>query len=421
MSETVTFLHAADLHLGTPFLGMRRVSERWADRLIRAIPEAFDRTIQAALDNDVDFVILSGDIFDAALPSYGDFMRFIDGVNRLGEAGIPVYFCTGNHDPYASWHKSFARLPENAFMFSASGPSYYCYEREGRPLVALMGRGFYHQAWTDDDKIEAGLTPRAARAALGIDPPFTVGVIHTGLDRDLSKAPVSPAALLSAQADYWALGHLHKPEIIDDADNPHVVYSGSIQGRSIQETGPHGVALVTLTTGQPNRLTFIPTASIAWEQPQVDVSSCGSISDIVERVRQVLLPLNAEDRCNEMIERVTLTGATPLHDLLQQPNMLNEVCQRINDEAPSFYCDAVIDLTTLPIDRAVLQSEGLFPAVFMTAVEHAMADPDQELAFLQREFAQRGFSLPRSLEHELPELTTEAESLVLDMLNGGRA
>ncbi|MGI6590066.1 MAG: metallophosphoesterase family protein [Eggerthellaceae bacterium] len=417
----MTFIHAADLHLGAPFLGLRHVSERWADRLIRAVPEAFDRLIQSALDHNVDFVLISGDLFDAAHPSYGEFMRFIDGVNRLGDAGIPVYFCTGNHDPYTAWRKSYASLPENAFMFSASRPSYFCYERAGEPLVALMGRGFYSQSWAADEKVEEGLTPAEAHRALGVDTPFTVGVIHTGLDRDPSKAPVSPAALLRTKTDYWALGHLHTPEIVDSTADPHIVYAGCIQGRAMNETGMHGIALVTLTTGQPNQLTFIPTASVVWEQPQVDVSSCESISDMVERVQSTLRQLNAQNHCNEMIERVTLVGATPIHELLQQPNMLDEVRQRINDEVVEFYCDAVIDKTSLPVNRAALRNEGLFPAVFMEAAERQMQEPDRELAFLQREFAQRGFSLPRSLEQELQELGADAESLVLDMLNGGRA
>ena len=48
MSERITFIHSGDIHLGAPFRGLRDLSPKWADRLTRAIPEAYDRVIDAA-------------------------------------------------------------------------------------------------------------------------------------------------------------------------------------------------------------------------------------------------------------------------------------------------------------------------------------------------------------------------------------
>ena len=64
MTESLTFLHAADLHLGAPFRGLAKVSPAWAARLVQAIPEAFDRVIDAAISRKVDFVVIAGDVFD---------------------------------------------------------------------------------------------------------------------------------------------------------------------------------------------------------------------------------------------------------------------------------------------------------------------------------------------------------------------
>ncbi len=91
MSKRVTFIHAADLHLGAPFRGLRALSTKWANRLLTAIPESYDRIIDAAIAREVDFVVMSGDIFDDARPSYGDYLHFFSGLERLDEAGIPVY------------------------------------------------------------------------------------------------------------------------------------------------------------------------------------------------------------------------------------------------------------------------------------------------------------------------------------------
>ena len=95
MSKSVTFIHASDLHLGAPFKGLRALSSAWADKLVKAIPEAYQRIIDESLAQQVDFVIFSGDIFDNARPSYADFSLFIEGLKRLDEAHIPVYFLHG--------------------------------------------------------------------------------------------------------------------------------------------------------------------------------------------------------------------------------------------------------------------------------------------------------------------------------------
>ena len=420
MTDTVTFIHTADLHLGAPFRGLHSVSEKWADRLIEAVPKAYDRMVDAALEHQVDFVIIAGDTFDEARPSYGDFMHFIDGLNKLGNAGIPVYLCTGNHDPYTSWRRGYTDLPQNAFMFSAARPGYFCFKRNGIPLVLLAGRGFYNQAWSSDESIATGITASDARAALGVSAPFAVGVIHTGLDRDVSKAPVTTAELLGAGMDYWALGHLHRPEVIDDPGNPHIAFSGCIQGRALNETGPHGVNLVTLRRGERNRVEFIPTASVVWERPNVDVTDAESLSDIVERIIARLYRLNGGSFCSRMIERVVLRGATSIHEALQRPGVLDDMRDRVNNEVPDFFCDAIVDATTIPLDKERLLGEGLFPATFMRAYEQVSADREAELSYLQDAFAEKGLSLPRFVEKRLDEIGAEAEDVVLDMLNGGR-
>ena len=64
MTESLTFLHTADLHLGAPFRGLAKVSPAWAARLVQAIAEAFDRVIDTAVSRKVDFVVISGDVFE---------------------------------------------------------------------------------------------------------------------------------------------------------------------------------------------------------------------------------------------------------------------------------------------------------------------------------------------------------------------
>lgn len=418
MADSVRFIHAADLHIGAPFRGLRGPSSRWADRLMEAIPRAWDRVVDAAVRNDVDFVVVAGDIFDAARASYRDYLRFFQGLVRLEEAGIASYLCTGNHDPYATWQQDFSLLPDHAVMLAADRPSFALHERDGRPLCVIGGRGYPNKVWANGEDIAAGITRAAGVEALGpraAEAPFSVGVLHTGLDFDLVKAPTSRRALLRAGFDYWALGHIHKHWVDDEAD-PRLVFSGCIQGRDIRETGRRGVSLVTLEEGAPNRVEFIPTASIVWQQVAVDASGCPTLPALVEKVMRELFAVNGRSSCEEMVTRITLTGASGLHEVLGRPGVLEDVRASINGAYPEFFCDALVDETTRPRDLEALRAEGLFPAVFLRAAEAVRADVDEERAYLQDEFLRHGIALPSAPSGQLDELAAEAQELVLDLL-----
>lgn len=419
MAEQLTFIHAADLHLGAPFLGLRTVSGEWAERMAESIPEAYERLIEAALERRVDFVVLAGDIFDEAHPSYGEYLRFVQGIERLGQAGIPVYFCTGNHDPYTSWQRDYGSLPANAHMFPAGEEAgFFLYERAGVPLAVLAGRGYYNQTWQQGADISAGLTRKAAEDALGVSTPFAVGVLHTGLDIDPTKAPVSPGKLRAMGMDYWALGHIHRP-LIDNSEDPRIAFSGCIQGRKIRDEGARGAYLVTLAEGQPNTVEFVPTASVVWERVSLDVSEARTLADLAQRAIGELFRLNGEAYCDEMIERIVLKGATPLHSLLQRPAVLEDVRRQINEAYSGFFCDALIDETRAPFERDKALAEGLFPATYLQVAQENSRARSEELSYLQQAFIDKGIGISDVSDELLARLEEDAESLVVDLLVHG--
>lgn len=399
--------------------GLRSVSPEFAERLSRAIPQAFDRLIDAAIRKRVDFVVLAGDIFDQAQPSYANFMQFIEGLRRLGEAGILVYMLTGNHDPYTRWRGDFADLPANVYMFPADKPGFVVHHRDGEPLVLLGGRGYYNHVVSDASDISEGITREAARQACGTDAPFAVGVLHTGLHLDPVKAPSDPAKLLRSGFDYWALGHIHH-SYVDSQENPRLVFSGCIQGRDIRESGARGCYLVTLEQGQPNRLDFIPLASIAWQMARIDVSDCATLSECHGAIMRELFRLNGLAQCEEMAERITLSGSTDLHATLAQPGVLEDLRKRINEEYPIFYCDALIDRTMPALDREALVKEGLFPSVVLGHSAGLIGDEIAAVAYLEEEFLNQGLTLPVSCVRGIGELQKQAEIEALDMLRGAK-
>lgn len=469
MARSIRFIHTADLHLGAPFSGLRTQSPRWANTLLTAIPTAFQRMIDVAITEAVDFVIIAGDIFDSARPSYADFALFMNGLQQLAAADIPVYCCTGNHDPLSSWSAEYGTLPSNTHLFSVETPSFFTFikgddgcDRHDRrddagdgvrgahnaasvpgthnvasvpsapgahsaasasdPIrVVLGGRGYYARSFPQDRDVSESITWANCCEALpgSYEPDFTIGVIHTGLNIDPTRSPVEPRELMRRGLDYWACGHIHQKVLIP-SDAPVIAFSGCPQGRAIQETGDHGILLVTLSDDEPNRVEFIPTAPVVWQRFEVDVSSCETITQIQEKIQAAQFALNARSHAQHMICRVRLIGTTALHAQLTD-QVREDIRHALNDSYDFFFIDAITGATRPPVDRATLEAEGLFPAVFMHTLDGKAASRAATVAELEQEFYQRGLTMPRGLADSLEGAMDEAETIVLDLLSDGAA
>ena len=124
MADDFTFLHAADLHLDSPLVGLSSRAPDLAARVGLASRRAFERLVDLALAERCGFVVLAGDCFDGDLRDYRTFLAFLAGMARLGEAGVAAYVVAGNHD---AGSRLFGRLGEarNVHVFPhdpAAGP-----------------------------------------------------------------------------------------------------------------------------------------------------------------------------------------------------------------------------------------------------------------------------------------------------------
>src|ERR1039458_8131175 len=93
-----SFLHAADLHLGSPFLGLSSADEDLAKRIASASRDAFEDLVSQAIDRLVSFLIISGDVYDGDWKDTTIGHFFNRQMGRLERAGIPVFTVKGNHD-----------------------------------------------------------------------------------------------------------------------------------------------------------------------------------------------------------------------------------------------------------------------------------------------------------------------------------
>lgn len=322
-----TFIHAADLHLDSPLLGLASKSQAFAERVAEASRQAFDNLIDLAISEQCRFVIFAGDVFDGDLRNFKAGLFFVDRLRRLGEAGIEVYMTLGNHDAENRFVKKLA-FSSNVHVFASHKAETI---EIGDLHVALHGRSFPQRDVTDN---LARTYPPPKPGA------FNIGVLHTAcVGREgphAAYAPCSVEQLVNHGYDYWALGHIHAREVLN-ARSPAVVYPGNIQGRSVRETGDKGATLVTVEDGATIGLEHRALDVVRWAHLLIDVSPAQSQSDLIALIRQRLVDAVETTGGRSLAARISLTGTTPLHaNLLLTQTSLREdieiVCTTLGEE-----------------------------------------------------------------------------------------
>ena len=299
------FIHAADIHLDSPLKGLAGQEGATAERIRAAPREAFEQLVGAAIDEEVDFLVIAGDLYDGDWRDYNTGLFGVGQMGRLTEAGIPACVLHGNHDAESRITKSLT-LPDNVHVFRAGKPSTI---RLDGPGVALHGQSFAERAET------ANL---ARNYPAPVDGAFNIGVLHTALDGRGGHETYAPCALTDLVGkgyDYWALGHVHRAEIVHE--RPHVIFPGNLQGRHVRETGPKGAVSVTVTDGEVAELEWRYCDVVRWAVIEVDAGGCDRLADVVDRMRAAVGEAVAEEADGRLLAcRVEIRGRAPVHERL---------------------------------------------------------------------------------------------------------
>ncbi len=388
------FLHTADIHLDSPLLGLSAYEGAPVDLLRTATRRAFSQLVDMAIEEDVDFVVIAGDLYDGDWRDYNTGLFFVREMGRLNQAEIPVFLVYGNHDAESEITKQLT-LPKNVKSFSAKKPETHRLEEID---VALHGQSFRSAATTEN-------------LAVGYPNPVTgclnIGVLHTALEGHAAHATYAPCSLAELQSkgyDYWALGHVH--EFAIHSEDPWVVFPGNLQGRHIRELGPRGAVMVSADSdGISLERVFVDV--VRWFHVEVDVSEAQTIDDVVtlvgERFDEVVAG-EAEDVT--IVARVTLTGRTSLHgDLFSLENQLRaEVLSQANAFGEEVLWVEKVRLDTSPqLDRDALKARSDAIADLQDMLDQAV-DDEAFIEDLADELQQLVNRSPRALFDAVPDL-----------------
>lgn len=298
------FLHAADIHLDSSLHGLEQYEGAPIDEIRSATRRAFDNLIELAIDEEVAFVLLAGDLYDGDWKDYNTGLYFVGCMVRLCEAGIRVFIVAGNHDA-ASQITKHLRLPDNVTLFSTKNPQQVILDDLN---VAVYGQGFATRAVTDD---LSRTYPQGNPQLLNI------GLLHTCLDGKPGHEPYAPCTvdgLRSKGYQYWALGHVHKREEV--SQDPWIVFPGNIQGRHVREVGPKGCTLVTVESGEIVEVEHRDLDVMRWSLCELDVSAGETVDDIYEQVREGLQSALDTAEGRPIAVRLILQGACSAHSAL---------------------------------------------------------------------------------------------------------
>ena len=299
------FMHAADIHLDSPLLNLDQYDGAPVDVFRNATRSAFDNMIDLAIDEQVQFVLIAGDLYDGDCRDSSTPLHFRRQMVRLQEHNIRAFIIQGNHD--AGVRKAFSfELPDNVKLFSTRKPETVKLQEL---QVAIHGQGFAERDVHED--LSANY-PQPDPSC------FNLGMLHTSCghyEQHTSYAPSTIRGLTDKGYQYWALGHIHKREVLAQG-RCWIVYSGNTQGRHIRETGAKGCEIVTVDHGEVVHVQQRPIDVVRWEQVAVDASDCESTEEMIEKVRREIDTVSTEAEGRPLAVRVHISGETAAHSEL---------------------------------------------------------------------------------------------------------
>ncbi|MEO6811500.1 MAG: DNA repair exonuclease [Isosphaeraceae bacterium] len=315
------FIHAADIHLDSPLKGLERYEGAPVEEMRRSTRRALENLTDLAIAERVAFVLIAGDLYDGNWNDHGTGLYLNSQMAKLRDAGIGVVLIQGNHDA-ASQMTKHLNLPDNVHRMWTDRPESFPIEDCG---VMVHGQGFATRAVLDN--IAAAYPSKEPNY-------FNIGLLHTcatGREGHERYAPCSIDDLRVKGFNYWALGHIHKREILHN--DPPIVFAGNIQGRNVRELGTKGCMLVTVNDGGRVESEFRPLDVMRWAHPRIKAEGATDLDEVLQLIGERLSALSAEAEGRLLAVRIEVEGPCPAHrDLVaDQDALLAQVRDRARD------------------------------------------------------------------------------------------
>jgi exonuclease SbcD len=367
------FIHAADLHIGSPFVGLRvEAGDEVADRLQGATYQAFDNLIDLCVEENVDFLLVAGDVYDGDNRLPRDQIYFWNGMRRLVQAGIQSFIVHGNHDHLGGRYSSMS-WPDGVHVFEDPDmePAWKVATRDDIPLADIRGVSYTRQ------HVDVNLAAKFGTARNS--DLFSIGLLHCNVgevEGHGNYAPCSIEELLDMGFDYWALGHIHKKQSLGRG-NTLVEYPGNIQGRDVGELDEKGCLLVEVDSDGRAEIHFRPLDVIRWKVRDVPTAEITTLDGLLTELQGVVEELRSNSDGRDTIARLRLTGRSNLSRFIRDSGGLEMLAEELNPatftSSQWVWIESIENLTRPPIDIEEMSKRDDFVGQLLN--DAAKADP----------------------------------------------
>ncbi|NOV00708.1 metallophosphoesterase family protein [Paenibacillus planticolens] len=417
--KRLRFMHAADLHLDSPFKGMSALPERVRERMRESTFGALKELVATAVQEQVDFVLVSGDVYDLSDRSLRAQIRFQKALEQLAAHGIPIYIIHGNHDPEDG---RAAKLvwPADVHFFACDSVETLTVVKPDRGVIAQIHGISYRSSAVMDNL--------ALQFRAGQEDAAQIALLHTNVDGDPGHdnyAPCSKQDLLKAGMHYWALGHVHTRNVLHE--HPAIVYPGNLQGRNIRETGPRGCYIVEMSEDGRAELDFRPLDQVRWFQQRLSVTGVQTEQELKDRIDEQLEKARTAADGRDGVVRIILEGRSAISGMLRKGRVLQELTAELRlDEAERsrfVWVESIEDRTASGLDLEALQQEKSFLGDLLR-ISAALRSDDAALEAFAGEALAALQSLPQTAGNpaaadpeRLREWLRAAEEMAADLLS----
>ncbi|MHD0397369.1 metallophosphoesterase family protein [Staphylococcus simulans] len=361
----VKFIHCADLHLDSPFKTHSHLSENIYEDVKKSTYESFKSLVNFALQEEVDFIIISGDVFDDHNRTLRAEVFLKAQFERLKKEQIFVYMCHGNHDPLSD--RVVTDWPENVSVFDKNVETYQTITKNGEKILL---HGFSYQEHASyENKLDEYPSSQGEKG-------LHIGVLHGTYSKSSTKHRYTEFRLEDLNSKlyhYWALGHIHERQQINDM--PPTFYPGNIQGRHFNEMGEKGFLLVE---GDEFKLNaeFVPSHYIRFDEVKIETEQTTKqgIYDVIQKFKDQVR--NQGKAIYRVYLEIDSDEPVSSQDLMQVEAMLREYEENENNFV--FIEDLIVsykDDDTRPLEHEFSQELKSDDAIFTNAMSDLYLNP----------------------------------------------
>ncbi len=271
MADSLKFIHSSDFHLDRPITGLSEVPSHLKSQLANAPYAAVERVFDLAVNEKVDFVLLSGDVCDLDHGGPRTAAFLLGQLERLSDKDITVYWCGGKVDHPDRWPNAI-EMPENVVPFAHTGVERVFHMRGDKAIASLVGCGL------------AGKRRSPSDFYCEPDSPFSIAMYYGEFDS---------ATLASQNIRYWALGGSHRRRVLDKTGTL-AIYPGSPQSRCQKEVGAHSCTIGRVDGSGKLRTQEVDVDTVRWVSQAVKVAESVKLEDLKNMLADRCLQMRAE-------------------------------------------------------------------------------------------------------------------------------